>query len=82
MSKAIQSAYVELLRNRQTPIEQQEEQDKNFLANLYNQAVAPTQTTTTAPIGGQLAKIDKDLKQDLKTTPFTISGKKKFNSII
>ena len=51
MSNAIQSAYVELLRNRQTPIEQQEQQDKNFLANLYNQAVAPTQTATTAPVG-------------------------------
>jgi hypothetical protein len=81
MSKAIQSAYIELLKNRQTPTEQQEEQDKNFLANLYNQAVAPTQTITTAPIGGQLAKIDKDLKQDLKTTPFTISGKKSLTQL-
>ena len=81
MSKAIQSAYIELLKNRQTPTEQQEEQDKNFLANLYNQAVAPTQTITTAPIGGQLAKIDKDLKQDLKTTPFTISGKKSLTEL-
>ena len=81
MSKAIQSAYVELLRNRQTSTEQQEEQEKNFLSNLYSQVVTPTQTVTTAPIGGQLAKIDKDLKQDLKTTPFIISGKKSLTQL-
>ena len=80
MSKAIQSAYVELLRNRQTPTEQQEQEDKNFLADLYNQAVTPTQTVTTAPVGGQLAKLDKQLKKDLKVTPFT-SGKKSLTQL-
>ena len=81
MSKAIQSAYVELLKNRQAPTEQQEEENKNFLSELYKQAMTPAGTITTAPVGGQLAKIDKDLKQNLTTTPFTISGKKSLTQL-
>jgi len=81
MSNAIQSAYVELLRNRQTPIEQQEQQDKNFLANLYNQAVAPTQTATTAPVGSKLLEtLDKELKENLITKPI-LSGKKSLTQL-